>query len=62
MSFQITQTCFNESDYVTLHSIKNTTIENIAKMMHKKPQQQFQAITGTVISGNCHKTFITSSL
>ena len=37
MQFQITQVCFNESDYATLHSIMNIMTENGAKMTHKMP-------------------------
>ena len=36
-SMQINQICFNASDYVTLHSIKNIMIENDAKITHKMP-------------------------
>ena len=38
MLFQITQICFNEPDYVTLHSIMNIMTENGAKMTHKMTQ------------------------
>ena len=38
MLFQITQICFNESDYVTLHSIMNMIIQDGTKMTHKMPQ------------------------
>ena len=31
MLFQITHTCFNEPDYVTLHSIMNIIAKNGAK-------------------------------
>ena len=34
MLFQITQICFNESDYVTLLSVMNMMTENGAIMMH----------------------------
>ena len=33
---QITQICFNESDYITLHSIMNMVTENGAKMTKNK--------------------------
>ena len=36
--FQITQICFNESDYATLHSLMRIMTENGAKMMQKLPQ------------------------
>ena len=32
MLFQITQICFNESDYSTLHSLMTIMTENGAKM------------------------------
>ena len=32
MLFQITQICFNESDYVTLHSVMNVITEKGARM------------------------------
>ena len=35
---QITQICFNDSDYVTLHSAINIMAENGAKITHKMPQ------------------------
>ena len=38
MLFQVTQICFNESDYITLHSLMNIMIENGAKMPHEMPQ------------------------
>ena len=38
MLFQITQICFSESDYVTIHSVMNIMTENSAKMTHKMPQ------------------------
>ena len=38
MAFQITQICFNGSDYVTLHSVMNLMTENGAKMIHKISQ------------------------
>ena len=38
MLFQITQICFNESDYVTLHSIMNMITQDGTKMTHKMPQ------------------------
>ena len=38
MLFQVTQICFNEPDYVTLHSIMNIMTENGAKMTHKMTQ------------------------
>ena len=41
MSFQITQICFNESDYVRLHSVMNIMTENGVKMMHEMLQQSF---------------------
>ena len=37
MFFQITQFCFKEPDYVTLHSTMNTMTENGATMTHKMP-------------------------
>ena len=37
MLFPITQTCFNESDYITLHGVKSIMTENDAKMTHKLP-------------------------
>ena len=37
MLFQITQICFNESDYVTLHAVKSIMTENGVKMTHKLP-------------------------
>ena len=45
MLLQITQICFNESDYVTLHSVMSIMIVNGTKMMHKMLQQWFEAIT-----------------
>ena len=36
--FQVTTICFNESDYIMLHSIMNIMAENGAKMMHKMSQ------------------------
>ena len=36
-SMQINQICFNASDYVTLHSIKNIMIENDTKITDKMP-------------------------
>ena len=38
MLFQITQICFNVSDYITLRCIMNIMSENGANMMHKMPQ------------------------
>ena len=38
MLFQITPIWFNESDYVTLHSVRNIMVENHAKMTQKAPQ------------------------
>ena len=45
MLFQVTQICFNESDYITLHSIMNIMTGNGAKMTYKMSQQWFSAIT-----------------
>ena len=41
MLFQITQICFNESDYATLHSLMRIMTENGNKMMQKLPQKWF---------------------
>ena len=38
MLFQITQMCFNGSDYATLHSLMKMMIENGVKMTQKLPQ------------------------
>ena len=38
MLFQITQICFNEPDYATLHSLMKIMTENGAKMTQKLPQ------------------------
>ena len=38
MLFQIIHICFNDSDYITLHSLMNIMAENGAKMMRKTPQ------------------------
>ena len=35
MVFQITQICFNESDYATLHALMRIMIEKGAKIMQK---------------------------
>ena len=37
MLFQVTTICFNEPDYITLHSIMKIITEDGAKMMHKMP-------------------------
>ena len=39
MLFQIIQICFNESNYVTLHSTMNIMTENGAKMTYKMPER-----------------------
>ena len=36
--FQITEICFNESDYVTLHIVLSIMTENDSKMSNKMPQ------------------------
>ena len=41
MLFQKTQMCFNEPDYVTVHSVMNIMTANPAKMAHKMLQQCF---------------------
>ena len=38
MLFQETQICFNEPDYVTVHSVINIMTANGAKMAEKRPQ------------------------
>ena len=38
MLFQKTQMCFNECDYVTVHSVMNIMKANRVKMAHKMPQ------------------------
>ena len=38
MLFQVITICFNEPDYITLHSIMNLMTEDGVKMMHKMPQ------------------------
>ena len=38
MLLQMTQICFHESDYVTLHSNISIMTENGDKMTHKLPQ------------------------
>ena len=38
MLFQITQICFNESDYATLHSLMRIVTESGTKMTQKLPQ------------------------
>ena len=38
MLFQITQICFNESDYAKLHSLMRLMTENGAKMRQKLPE------------------------
>ena len=38
MLFQVTKICFNEPDYITLHSVMNIVTEHDAKMTYKMPQ------------------------
>ena len=38
MLFPKTQMCFNEPDYVTVHTVINIMTANSAKMVHKMPQ------------------------
>ena len=38
MLFQKNQMCFNEPDYVTVHSVINIRTANGAKMVQKMPQ------------------------
>ena len=38
MLFQKTQMCFNEPDYVTVHSVMNIMTANGAKIAQKMPQ------------------------
>ena len=38
MLFQKPQMCFNEPDYVTVHSAMNIMTANSAKMVHKMTQ------------------------
>ena len=58
MLSQITQICFNEPDYVTLHSIMNIMTENSAKN-----EAKHAAINGLklLLSGTCQKRVITST-
>ena len=37
MLFQLTQICFNESDYATLHSVMNIITENDIEIKYKIP-------------------------
>ena len=54
---QITQICFNDSDYVTLHSAINIMTENGAKITHKCRNNKFKPL----LSGTCQQRFITST-
>ena len=38
MLFQVTTFCFNEPDYITLHTVMNIMTEDGTKMMHKMMQ------------------------
>ena len=42
--FQKTRMCFNEPDYVLVHTVINIVTANDAKMRHKMLQQCFKAI------------------
>ena len=53
MLLQMTQICFYESDYVTLHPDMSIMTENRAKMRHKLLQYQFQIIIIWYLSEKC---------
>ena len=55
--FRSAQICFNESDYVTLHSIMNIMTESGTKMTHKCHNNGFKLL----LSGNCQKGVVTST-
>ena len=54
MLLQMTQICFYESDYVTLHTDMSIMTENHAKITHKLLQYQFQAIIIWHLSEKCY--------
>ena len=54
MLLQMTQICFYESDYVTLHPDMSIMTENRAKMTHKLPQYQFYIIIIWHLSEKCY--------
>ena len=57
MLFQNNQMCFNEPNYVTVHSVMNIMTTNAARM-HKKCHNNVYKL---VLYGSCWKTTITSS-
>ena len=57
MLFQKTQMCFNEPDYVTVHSVMNIMIANGAKMAQKNHSNVFKLL----LSANYWKRVITST-
>ena len=57
MLLQITQICFYESDYVTLHSDMNIIRENGAKITLNCRNNSFKQL----LSGTCSKSAISST-
>ena len=54
MLLQMTQICFYDSDYITLHPDMSIMTENRAKMTHKILQYQFYAIIIWHLSEKCY--------
>ena len=57
MLFQITQICFNGSDYGTPHSLTRIMTKNGAKMTQKRRNNDFKQL----LSGTCQKSDIKST-
>ena len=57
MLFQKSQMCFNEPDYVMVHSVVNIMTTNSAKMAQKCHSNVFKLL----LSGTCWKRVITST-
>ena len=58
MLFQKTRMCFNEPDYVTVHSVMNIMTTNGAKMAQKKCHI---TVFKLLLSATCCKRVITST-